>query len=86
MEQYNNHYDTDSAPIMSIGDWIITFFLVSIPVLNVIMLIMWVVDKNANPNRRNWAIATLVLIALGTVIWVAFMGAIVGAISGLVNI
>ncbi|PKN79046.1 MAG: hypothetical protein CVU48_06410 [Candidatus Cloacimonetes bacterium HGW-Cloacimonetes-1] len=81
----SHYYDTDRSAVMSVGDWILTLILVSIPIVNIILIVMWIVDKNSNPNRRNLAVAILILFAIGTVIWVTFMGAIVGALSSVMS-
>lgn len=86
-EQMRYHQHEELAPVMSFGDWLVIMLIMLVPILNSIMLIVWAMDKTANPNRRNWALASLVIIAIQTVIVMfvlgTFMGSIVSAFSGL---
>ncbi len=74
-----------SAPVMTVGKWLVTYLLLMIPIANIILMIVWAVSDNENPNRKNWAIAMLILWAASLVL-VAFMwGAIMAAMGGMVN-
>jgi hypothetical protein len=53
--QYNR-FGTEMAPVMSIGSYILTFFILSIPIVGLIMFFVWAFD-NSNPNRRNLVVA-----------------------------
>lgn len=57
-------------PPISLGDWIISVIIKKIPLIGFIMLIVWAVDKNTDPNKANWAKAELIvrLIGIGIVI------------------
>ena len=41
----------------SIGDWFLTYFLLSIPIVGFIMLLIWAYgdESKNNPTFRNWA-------------------------------
>lgn len=57
--QYNNYSAapaTNTAPVMSIGSYILTFFLLSIPIVGLIMFFVYAFDTT-NLNRRNLVIA-----------------------------
>ncbi len=71
------------APIMTMGQWLVTMLLMMIPIVNIVLIIVWAVSKNENPNRSNWAKAYLIIMAIVVVIYVLFAGIIFGAMGGL---
>lgn len=70
----------NDAPIISIGEWIITLIIAAIPLVGFIMLFVWGFGSGTNPTKANFAKATLVMIAVGIVLWFLFIGAIITAI------
>jgi len=48
---------------MSVGDWIITFIVMAVPLVNIVMLFVWAFSSNTNINRVNWAKASLIMLA-----------------------
>jgi membrane protein YdbS with pleckstrin-like domain len=52
---------TDVVPVW---DWILTFILTSIPLVNIVMLFIWAFNSNTNPSKANWAKAALILFAI----------------------
>ena len=73
------------APVMSVKDWIIATLIMIIPIVNLVMLFVWAFGDNANPNKANWAKASLIMmvVALGFYMLVFAMigAAIMGAAS-----
>lgn len=73
-----DYKDDNQAKIMSFGDWMITILITAIPIVNIIMIIVWAVSSTDNPNRINWARATLawfaILIGLYILFFVFFFG------------
>lgn len=73
-----DYKDDNQAKIMSFGDWMITILITAIPIVNIIMIIVWAVSNTDNPNRINWARATLawfaILIGLYILFFVFFFG------------
>lgn len=67
-----NHY-INVAPASvnadtSVTDWLITFLVMIIPVVNLVMLFVWAFSGNGSqPSRSNWAKAALIwaLIVVG---------------------
>ncbi|MFB1099676.1 MULTISPECIES: hypothetical protein [Bacillaceae] len=59
--------DHQSNGQMRIMQWVWTLVLTGIPLVNIIMLIIWAADR-ANP-RRNFAIATFIVMAAVIVIY-----------------
>ena len=67
------------AKPLSVKDYLLLGILLSIPVVNIILAILWAAGKNENPNRRNLACAWLIFAAAGAVISVIFMIGLVRA-------
>ena len=50
---------------VSIGDWILTLILTSIPIVNIVMLCIWAFGGDNTPvSKINWAKATLIIAAV----------------------
>ena len=65
---------------MSVKDWMITLFIMFIPLVNIIMLFVWAFGGDGNtPSRANWAKASLLWMVIVGVIYfliaMVFMGA-----------
>lgn len=45
--------------IMTVGDWMVTLLILSLPLVNIIMLLVWAFSSGGNTNRRNYCLATL---------------------------
>lgn len=58
-----------SAPVMSLGDWITTFIVLMIPLVNIIMLFVWGFSKTTNPNKSNFCKAYLILALIAMVLF-----------------
>jgi len=72
---------------MKIGDWIVTMLLLSIPIVNFVLIIMWAFGSNVNPSKKSYFQAYLILALIGTVIGiligVLFATAIMAALGEL---
>lgn len=68
--------------IPSVGDWLITFLILSIPVVNFIVLIYWATSRSTDPIKANFSKAALVWLLVIIVLYVLFVGAIIGAFLG----
>ena len=47
---------------VSVGEWLITFIIFSIPIIGFIMLFVWAFGDNTKISKRNWARAMLISI------------------------
>lgn len=71
--------------VMTVGDWMITLLVLYLPLINIIMYIVWALDNNGNPNRRNFCRASLlwfaIMMAISIVIFVIMLmlGLVFGA-------
>lgn len=80
--QYTKLTFMSEQKIPSVGDWIITLLILSIPVVNFIVLIYWAASNSTPPIKANFAKAALVWILLITVVYIIFFGALIGAFLG----
>jgi hypothetical protein len=83
--QNQPHQQFENAPTLSFGEWLVTLLIMIVPILNFVMLIVWAADSNTNPNKANWAKASLVIIGIQLVLAMFFIGTIIGSLSTLMN-
>lgn len=70
----------------SLGSWMLTIFLASLPIVGIVMLLIWSFGSGTSPAKSNWAKATLLwaLIAIGIyVLLIVLTGGLI--IGGLLN-
>ena len=65
---------------VSVGNWILTFILLAIPLLNIVMLIAWAVGATTHPSKKTFAQAYFVLLIIAV-----FIGAFAAVIFGLLG-
>ena len=70
------------AQVLTVKDWIITILITSIPLVGFIMLFVWAFGSNENPNKANWAKASLIWVAIGMVLAFLLWGTIAAIIFG----
>jgi len=58
----------NKAEVLSMGDYLLMLILLAIPVVNIIACILWIIGRNGNPNRRNFAKAWLIITVIGTIL------------------
>lgn len=77
--------ENQQANVVSTKDWVITILIAAIPLVGIIMLFVWGFGSNENPNKANWAKATLIWVAiafaLSFILWVTVIAALVGSYS-----
>lgn len=80
--------ENQQAPVMSTKDWVITILISALPLIGFVMLIVWAFGSGENPNKINWAKATLIWMAimmvLFIILWFTVIAAIIAA-GGLLN-
>lgn len=64
-------YD-ETSEVMSVGSYIGLFVLSSIPIVNIICWIVWLVSPNTNKNKRNYCIAYIIIYAVAIVLSIIF--------------
>ena len=58
----------NQGAVLSMWDYVLMMILMAIPVVNIVVCILWIISKNGNPNRRNFAKAWLVVGVAGTIL------------------
>ncbi len=61
-----------NPPPVTFGEWMLTMLLMCIPVVNVVLLFVWAFSSAANPNKANWAKASLAWFAIFLVVYILF--------------
>ncbi|MCL2404277.1 MAG: hypothetical protein FWC92_01890 [Defluviitaleaceae bacterium] len=61
---YPGYVNPQDTAVMSTKDWLLVFLIFLIPCVNIIMLFVWAFSGNGNHNRRNYARAYLIFIAI----------------------
>lgn len=64
------------AKVMGLGEWVVTVLLASIPIVNIIMLIIWSCTEETDPNKKNYARAKLIWVGVSILISLLCMGAV----------
>ncbi|MGV8906859.1 MAG: zinc ribbon domain-containing protein [Acetobacterium sp.] len=67
----------ETAKVMTLGDWMITLLLLFIPIVNIVMLIVWCADAGTNKNKKHFAQAYLIYMAITFVISIIFSGILI---------
>lgn len=67
---------------VSIGDWLLTLFLVGIPIVGFILLLVWAFSGSTNSSKQNWARAVLIWAVVAIVLAVVFGGAAAALLAG----
>ena len=60
--------DDNNRAQMTVGDWVLTIFISSLPLIGFIFLFIWAFGDNQRNERVNWAKATLIWMLLGIAI------------------
>jgi len=76
-QQTTQYYDRNEEP-MSLGEWIVTLLLGSIPCIGIILYLVWAFSKNVNVNKKNFCRAAIII---GIIVGVLYgiLGAVLGA-------
>ena len=74
--------ENQQAPVMSVTDWLITTLICAIPVVGFVMLFVWAFGSDGNPNRANWAKASLIWMVIAFVLVLLFWGTLAAIFFG----
>lgn len=72
----------NNSPV-GMGDWMLTIFLLGIPVVNLILLFIWGFGDQTPVSKKNFARASLIWMGIGIVLSVLFGGPILAMIAAL---
>ncbi len=64
--------NTEYRPV-SVGEWMLTQFLMIIPIVNFILLLVWAFGGGAPASKSNWAKATLIWGLIAIVFYVLLL-------------
>jgi hypothetical protein len=67
---------------IKLGEWIVTYLLMAIPVVNIIMLFVWAFSSETHPSKKTYAQASLIFALIGIVLYVIFI-AVFGSLLAL---
>ena len=73
MEVYDNYPKTKEP--LSVGQWILTLFLLSLPIVNIVMLFVWAFGWHKD-ERENFAKASLLWIVIGFIFVFLIIGCV----------
>ncbi|RAR47539.1 hypothetical protein [Flavobacterium lacus] len=59
-----NELDNSNQKPMSVKDWLITLLIMAIPLVGFIMLFVYAFSDSENVNKKNWAKAQLIMLAI----------------------
>ncbi|MBN2220817.1 MAG: zinc ribbon domain-containing protein [Vallitaleaceae bacterium] len=65
---------------MSVGQYILTFIVMGLPIIGFIMTLVWAFSSTVNRNKKNFAIAVIVMFIIATALAVVstiFLGAVI---------
>lgn len=68
----NSYYSQEVDEVVSVGNWILTFIVLAIPIFNIIMYFIWAFSSNTNKNKRNFCRASLIMAAIAFVLRLLF--------------
>ncbi|NDL67311.1 zinc ribbon domain-containing protein [Anaerotalea alkaliphila] len=60
-----------NAP-MGVGSWLAVYLLMAVPILNIVLIFKWAFGNNVNRNKKNFAIAALILFLISLVLSILF--------------
>jgi hypothetical protein len=80
---YSHGPQVPMAPVVSMGQWVVSLLLMLVPLVNIILLIVWASSSSENPNRKHWAGAQLIFMAVGTGLYFLMMATFGAAMLGL---
>lgn len=69
------------APIVSVKSWMLTMFLLAIPIVNIVLLFVWAFGRVSNPSKANYAKASLLWMAIVIAIYLGLIAIYIFAIG-----
>lgn len=69
----------------SVLQWFGTFLLMFIPIVNIVLLFVWAFSNKVNKTKKNWAIASLFIVAIVIVLLIILYAVLVAMFNNLFN-
>ena len=79
-QQYPPRQISFEREATSTGKWVLTLFLVCIPILNIILMFVWAFGASTEPSKKNWARANIIWAVIGIIVTIAFF--VIGTFMG----
>lgn len=76
----NEGYGVLEEPV-SLGEWVIMYLIMMVPLVNIIMLFVWGFGSGTKKSKANYCKATLIFMAISFVLSFLFLGTIIGALA-----
>lgn len=73
-------YDPTNEP-MTLKDWILTFLLLLIPIVNIVLPFVWAFSANVNKSKKTFFQAYLIFMLIGIVILLISIVFLIGYIT-----
>jgi hypothetical protein len=54
---------------VSVGEWLLTYFISALPIVGFIMLFVWAFGENTKPSKKNWAAANLIMMVIFVILY-----------------
>ena len=77
--------DQNNAPVVRVGEWVVTILLLAIPIVNLVMVFVWSFGGGTNPSKANFAKASLIWMAIGIVLSIIFYATFGAAMFAMMN-
>ena len=84
-QEFQQQNQTELEVPMTLGEWLITILVLSIPCLNLIMAFVWGFGNGGNINRRNFCRAALIFMAISAVLGIIFSASIMALFANALN-
>lgn len=85
MAENNQNNQNNTESVVSTGSWFVFMFLLTIPILNVILVLVEAFGSGSNKNKQNYCRAAILWFVLGIVGSIVFTVIFGAALSALVN-
>ena len=72
-------------PHMTMGNWIVTFLLMLIPIANIVLMFMWAFGNDVNPSKKSFFKASLIMAAISIALSILLGGILTTVLTSLVN-
>ena len=80
-----NYVVPKNTSTVSVGDWIVTIILSSLPFINIILLLVWAFSSDTPVSKANWAKATLIISAAIIILVICFYGIIFALAASIIG-
>jgi len=65
---------------MLLKDWLITYLLLLIPIVNIVLMFFWAFGNDVNQSKKTFFQAQLIMLAVGLILYFLFFAALITAI------